>query len=61
MTKEETETREQLKEASRVHTEWQTLSTQAKAIPEVHTSWTTIVIHCRDEEGYGGKPRCRFT
>ena len=37
MTKVEAETRDTLKEASRVHTEWQTLSTQAKAIPEVRT------------------------
>jgi len=42
MTKEEAETREQLKEASRVHTEWQTLSTQAKAIPEVLTTPKSI-------------------
>ena len=35
MTKMEAETREKEKEASRVHTEWQTLSTQAKDIPEV--------------------------
>jgi len=34
---------------------------KANACESCSISWTTIMVHGRDEEGYGGKPQSKFT